>query len=269
FRFKFGHNAVSDHKALLISRIKPIVEKRLKDQSFGESYHRPNDLIQTLIEYAQKNQQKVDCSRIVSYILLLVWVAVHTTSFNFFNTLQEYAARPEYWNELFEEQQQLIMDNDADKYELLAKMHRLDSFVKESMRTFGNAVGLTHMTMDSEFKFSNGYQVPKGRAVSIYLNPIYHDEKLQGANATEFDGRRYLEKESSATQIGRDFLPFGLGRHACPGRFLAINEIKILMSEIILRYKITPINPPPRKKVLKAGFVKFNEDEGLIFERRS
>ncbi|CAG8488012.1 830_t:CDS:2, partial [Ambispora gerdemannii] len=267
-QFKFGDNAVRNHRSLLISRIKPTIEKRLKDQiNFGESYQKPNDLIQDLIDHAQKDQQKVDCDRMVSYILILVWTAIHTTSHNFFNALQEYATRPEYWDELLEEQQQVIAGNNSDKFELLAKMRRLDSFIKESMRTYGNTVGLTHQTMTSEFTFSNGYQVPEGRGVGIYVESIYHNKVLQGADATEFNGRRYLEKNSSASQIGRDFLVFGLGRHACPGRFLAVNEIKFLLSEIILRYKITPINSPRKKKIIKAGFVIPNNAEELIFEK--
>ncbi|CAG8602705.1 948_t:CDS:2, partial [Ambispora gerdemannii] len=172
-QFKFGDNAVRNHISLLISRIKPIIGKRLKDQiNFGESYQKPNM-----------------------------------------------------------QHDQLFVGNNADKFELLEKMRRLDSFVKESMRTcsnIGEQIGLPHLTMIPEFKFSNGYQVPEGRGVRVYLDPIYHKKVLQGADATEFNGRRYLEKDSSASQISRDFLMFGLGRHACPGRFLAVNEIKFV-----------------------------------------
>ncbi|KAJ7918489.1 hypothetical protein B0H13DRAFT_1607297 [Mycena leptocephala] len=33
-----------------------------------------------------------------------------------------------------------------------------------------------------------------------------------------------------------DFLAFGIGRHACPGRFFAVNEMKLIMSHVIMTY---------------------------------
>ncbi|KAL7269164.1 hypothetical protein RUND412_008185 [Rhizina undulata] len=33
-----------------------------------------------------------------------------------------------------------------------------------------------------------------------------------------------------------EYLAFGHGKHPCPGRFFAVNELKLLMSYIILNY---------------------------------
>jgi cytochrome P450 len=33
-------------------------------------------------------------------------------------------------------------------------------------------------------------------------------------------------------------MSFGFGRHACPGRFFAANEIKLILSRILLDYDI-------------------------------
>jgi cytochrome P450 len=79
-------------------------------------------------------------------------------------------------------------------------------------------------------------------------------------DADTFDALRYYklrqskDKEDSHTKaaevvassqfvgVGPSSLLFGFGRHACPGRFFAANEIKMIMAGILMDYKIK--NPP-------------------------
>ena len=47
----------------------------------------------------------------------------------------------------------------------------------------------------------------------------------------------HLSKRNLLTEFGSlDIQVFGLGKHACPGRFFASNEIKVLLCRIILDY---------------------------------
>jgi len=60
----------------------------------------------------------------------------------------------------------------------------------------------------------------------------------------KFDGYRFLKmraepgKENVAQFVStsQNHLGFGHGQHACPGRFFASNEIKIIMCHILLKY---------------------------------
>ncbi|CAB4412470.1 unnamed protein product [Rhizophagus irregularis] len=78
----------------------------------------------------------------------------------------------------------------------------LDSFIRESLRFTGDVAALPTLGIKRSHTFSNGLQVPK------------------------------------ASKVGRNFLTFGGGKHMCPGRFLAINEIKFFMHNAILNYNI-------------------------------
>ena len=59
--------------------------------------------------------------------------------------------------------------------------------------------------------------------------------------ASEFDGFRYYnlramrgkENKHQFVTTAPDSLNFGHGNHACPGRFFASNEIKIVMIELL------------------------------------
>jgi cytochrome P450 len=43
---------------------------------------------------------------------------------------------------------------------------------------------------------------------------------------------------SQFVSVGTTSLTFGYGRHACPGRFFAVNEIKMVMATALLHYDI-------------------------------
>ena len=59
-----------------------------------------------------------------------------------------------------------------------------------------------------------------------------------------FDGYRFLRKREAGdkfaqfVQSGPDFSVFGGGRHTCPGRYFASNEVKLAMAHILLKYEI-------------------------------
>lgn len=89
----------------------------------------------------------------------------------------------------------------------------------------------------------DGIKIPKGSSTMVptidaMLDPaIYPDPE-------RFDGERFLrmreESENSAQLVttGTNYLGFGIGKHSCPGRFLAANEIKVALCHILLKYDI-------------------------------
>lgn len=71
-------------------------------------------------------------------------------------------------------------------------------------------------------------------------------------NAAEFDPLRFYKLRQSAkaegsvegaalnqfVSVSQNSLTFGYGRHACPGRFFAANEIKMILANVLLRYDL-------------------------------
>ncbi|KAF8145980.1 hypothetical protein K438DRAFT_1629082, partial [Mycena galopus ATCC 62051] len=45
-----------------------------------------------------------------------------------------------------------------------------------------------------------------------------------------------------------DHLPFGTGKHACPGRFFAVTELKAMMAHLVMNYdvkaEVEGVRPP-------------------------
>ncbi|CAB4396448.1 unnamed protein product [Rhizophagus irregularis] len=177
---------------------------------------------------------------------------------------------PQFLKEILEEQKQLYKSNEKSYYstEQIARMEKLDSFIKETLRVNVNNVALQHKTLSSYFTFSNGYQVPNGRLVNIRLGEVHFDKELQSQNADEFNAFRYLKKNSPATRADNSFLTFVLGKHTCPGRHFAVNEIKVALHYLLLNYDIKKSTSEKIKPKIYGSF-KFPSDEGLIFEKKS
>ncbi|RIB17257.1 cytochrome P450 [Gigaspora rosea] len=115
-------------------------------------------------------------------------------------------------------------------------MMKLDRFLKETFRLNSDILGMPRRcTTESHYTFANGYQVPNGRVVSSNFLGVNYDEKLQGQNSKEFDAFRH---NSPATKIERNIILFGLGKHACPGRYFAITLIKMILHHVMLKYNV-------------------------------
>lgn len=109
---------------------------------------------------------------------------------------------------------------------------------------------------------SNGQVLPVGVTIEIPAYGITRDEETF-PNADKFDGLRFYklrqmgetfnkpiaDSEKSSTSIEsathnqfvsvtQNSLTFGYGRHACPGRFFAANEIKLILSRLLLEWDI-------------------------------
>jgi len=128
------------------------------------------------------------------------------------------------------------------------KMLKLDSFLRETQRLEGTTILSLNRLALSPFTFSNGMTVPAGTYIAVPMSAAHRDERIH-AHADEFDGFRFTklrESEGDAptsrhhghmVSTSTEQLSFGLGRHACPGRFFAANEVKALFAHILVTYE--------------------------------
>jgi cytochrome P450 len=90
--------------------------------------------------------------------------------------------------------------------------------------------------------------------IEVPSGGVSFDEDIH-ENAQEFDALRHYRSRMAKTSeltgtkaaevvansqfigVGKSSLTFGYGRHACPGRFFAVNEIKMIMATALLNYE--------------------------------
>ncbi|KAG2219260.1 hypothetical protein INT45_000036, partial [Circinella minor] len=213
------------------------------------------DVLQDLIENVKIPKNMSITSHIVNYIMALIFASIHTTSENGTIVLYRILQRPELIEELLEEQKEVLKNNginpngtarDVFTFEIVKSLPKLDSIVRESLRLRNEFYELPHSNIGKKkVVLSNGTVIPPGEDVLInaWYNQQYDgwDEyKIADEDRSEFKPYRYLNSGRPSTKVGDDYLVFGEGKHACPGRWFAIQEIKTIISLIIRDYKIRP-----------------------------
>ncbi|KAJ3925076.1 MAG: cytochrome P450 [Lentinula lateritia] len=108
---------------------------------------------------------------------------------------------------------------------------RLDSFIREVLRTKGDTLSTIRLTT-RDVDIGNA-TIPQGSLVIPLASLSHFSRKHHGHNAELFLAQRWCGQDKPAVMGSASYFPFGLGRWACPGRFLAIDEIKIIAWSII------------------------------------
>lgn len=100
------------------------------------------------------------------------------------------------------------------------------------------------VTQPYTFKVS-GLQLTVGSMTTAATAAIATDPDTFGRDSNDFDGRRFLRLRDankageSAFKMGmatEDSLGFGLGSQACPGRFLAVNQMKLILAKFLTQW---------------------------------
>ncbi|CAG8692798.1 17495_t:CDS:2, partial [Funneliformis caledonium] len=142
--FRYPSNPFKYHRKIIKQKITPVVEKRLSEmKKLDGAYVPPVDILQKFIELYGG-----DIDTITDSIVTVVFASIHTTSTFITHALQE-------------EQEQLFKSNENEYYsiEQIAKMEKLDSMLKETLRVYAGV--LPHKLMSPYYTFSSGHQVPK------------------------------------------------------------------------------------------------------------
>jgi cytochrome P450 len=264
---RFGWNPITHHRKVVISRIRPVIEKRLKEKIIlGNDYKPYHDLLEYYMNQPDFNIN--DLPYHVDNLFLMVFGSISSTSRVATNTLYALAGRPECMNELYEEALSIDKErNGSITMSDIKKMEKLDSFIKESHRHTNHLVDLPHYVTSESYTFYNGYTIPEGRMISMYFESSLKSKEAFGDDAEEFKPFRFVDTNSNATKVDRFFIAFGNGKHACPGRFFAINEIKLILHRLILKYNISTKSGKIEDKSV-IGPITFPPRSALVFENK-
>lgn len=99
---------------------------------------------------------------------------------------------------------------------------------------------------------SNGLHLPAGHVIESPHGPVTQDATLY-PEPEKFNAHRFVNLRSSKVEdpinyknreqyqfiaVTKENMSFGYGPHACPGRFFAANEIKLIVARMLLQYDI-------------------------------
>jgi len=234
----------------LASLFKPLYEERLAlVTSSPKSDNDPNDHIQMMLRHAQTERPaELNLSDMTARLAMASFGAVHQTSIAITNILFNIMDSDPEFNTiaiLREEIRSTIGRNGDWTKAAISKLVRCDSVLKETLRinAFGNRSTMRKVMVDGVVT-EDGIALPKGALLSMLLTSQVDGETFE--DPLKFDPFRYSRmREASGEKsglsfvsTGKDFLPFGHGRHACPGRFLLEFELKMILAYVLINYDI-------------------------------
>ncbi|KAK1977035.1 cytochrome P450 [Colletotrichum cereale] len=220
--------------------ITPILEERSLLSEKPPHYslpETPQDFIQFVFESATREPTPPSFQRQAEQMMIIMLAGIHTTNIAGIHMLYDLASMPEIVGPLRGEINR-VWDRCGGKLtkNCLRDLGGLDSFMKESQR----------MNPPSHYKgvtLSNGLHLPKGTVITIpssqvsqdpevWHDPMTYDalrfEKLRSESGNKFNYQYATSTEQS--------LHFGVGRHACPGRWVSTVENKTILCYMIRHF---------------------------------
>lgn len=236
---------------------------------------KPIDMVQWMVESASGNDR--DPGVLSHNMLFLSLAAVHTSSATTIHALFDLCANPEYIEPIREE-----IASEVAKHgwtlSAIANMKRLDSFIKESQR-LNQAVLMTfNRKVAKLLRFEDGTTLGAGTYITMPSDSVARDPDIYD-DPEHFDGYRFYDrrmeggKEANRHQFastGPESLAFGQGKNACPGRFFAGMQIKVVLANVLLNYNISfpPGQTERPKNLYKGGLVRPDPRQKLVFVPR-
>ena len=220
--------------------IDPEVERRIRavDEAVarGEKPQKTANAIGWIYEVSQG--RKIDYA---SAQLSLTLAAIHTTTEITTQAVFDLCQYPEIVDGLREEVIQVIGEHGWAKTSLY-KLKLMDSFLKESQRFRPLASTSMNRFVEEEITLSDGTVLPKSSRINVmtnFMNPkVYpNPETFDAARFAKMRAQSGNENSWQLVTTNSDFLLFGHGQYACPGRFFASNEVKIALCQMLLKYE--------------------------------
>ncbi|KAF5871451.1 putative cytochrome p450 monooxygenase protein [Botrytis fragariae] len=236
--------------------------------------------------------------------LTLSFASIHTTSSAICHILLDLASHPEFIAPLREEIEQVIAEDGFEvdgsgkeclKKQSLTKLKKLDSLLKESQRLSPPSMTASLRVTTAPLHLSTGHTIPKGTSV-VYdshavnlagpnVSSLPHDPstmpKLDPPNVFSpfrFSSLRETPGNESKYQYvttSKDSMNFGHGNHACPGRFFAGVELKVVMVELLRNWDFRNIGDTEMKggerpgNIVLGNLIHPNPAAQLEFKRKA
>ncbi|ORY59096.1 ent-kaurene oxidase [Pseudomassariella vexata] len=271
---------VAEHRRKAQEFLKPVILQRREMMRQGGPL--PDDMLQWMLNKAEESN--VGDNGMSEMLLGLSLAAIHTTTMTTTLALYDLVVRPDLVQEIREEiKSVLAANNGVISLHALYDMKLLDSLLKESQRTNVSSLVRFVRHVDKPVTLSDGTHLPAGAIIESPHKVILNDPERY-SNPETFDPYRFMNLRTGNTAdplnynnkeqyqfvtVTKDFMAFGYGRHACPGRFFAANEIKLILSRLLVEYDIKmPENITERYANITSGLDEMPDTTKEIMMRR-
>jgi len=237
-----------------VSAVKVAIDKfiaQARDRMQADPTRRDNppNLLEAMIAAADQADSGVNDQDVADNVLTMLLAGEDTTANTLAWMIHLLQRNPQALKRAQEEVRSKANDPAAFTPEKMAELDYLEACAHETMRLKPVAPFLPLQA--SRDTVVGDVRVPEG---TLIWNVLRHDSVSERhfEDAAAFKPERWLAEghspQHSASHAKRVSMPFGAGPRVCPGRYLALLEMKMAMAMLLSRFDIVSVDTPDGKE---------------------
>ncbi|KAM7222976.1 Cytochrome P450 [Rhypophila decipiens] len=274
FRYRLRHHR---------KKAEQIVADKMKSRGERESLE-DDDSSVSLLDWMLDHgtEQENELSEMANRQCIMTLASIHTTSTNTATFLFELCAHPEWFPMLRAEIEEVARTEKGNESEVdikrwHARLEKMDSFLLECFRVHPPVLLSPQRVALQPFTLKDGTYIPKGCRIAFANSEHQMDPEIT-PDPTTFDPMRayrarhapdggpesFHRNQAVQTDINNN-LTFGYGSQACPGRFLGVAEIKLLLTRLLTQFDFKYPGPKGKGEVPRT----MTADENVFMDPRA
>ncbi|XP_074596444.1 cytochrome P450 4C1-like [Brevipalpus obovatus] len=240
-------HGIQDESSIMKKYAQQIVEARIAERN-TEAHENGIDLTQqtkvrnqafldNMLDNFINNSHTADgMKELIDELIFIMITSLETVSNTTMWFLHNMAHNPDVQEKLYEELLDFNEKNENITICQLNELTYLDQCLKENLRMHPPVAFMVRL-IDEDITLDD-YIIPGGTLSATFIYYIHHDNEIY-PEPMKFDPSRFAPENIAKIPSGA-YIPFGDGPRRCIGERLAILEAKIILSNIIKRFRIEP-----------------------------
>jgi len=204
----------------------------------------PDNLLEAMIAAADQPGSGIDDSQVAGNVLTMLLAGEDTTANTLAWMIHLLWQHPDALARATAEVRDVCGEARELTLEHMARLDYIEACANETMRLKPVAPFIGYQCLRDTLV--GDVQVPAG---TMLLSVMRHDSVSEQhvRNAAAFSPERWLDDTSqalNATSAKRISMPFGGGPRICPGRYLALLEMKVAIATLLGRFDIASVDTP-------------------------
>uniref|UniRef100_UPI003B5052D2 uncharacterized protein LOC123682422 n=1 Tax=Harmonia axyridis TaxID=115357 RepID=UPI003B5052D2 len=226
-----------------------------KDDIYFGKKRRRMAMLDILLE-AHRNGNQIDFNGICEEVDTFTFEGHDTIATALSFCVMNIANHPEIQNQIVEEINSVLEGEDRHTtYDDLQNMDLLERCIKESLRLYPS-VHIISREVEEDTILHSGCVVAKGTLLVIPILFVHRNPEIY-PEPEKFDPDRFLLENC----IGRHpfaYLPFSAGPRNCIGQRFAMMELKVVLSAIIRKFQLVPVDTPDNLELRIESILRTN-----------
>jgi cytochrome P450 len=218
------------------------LEKRRSEKRSSEIHH---DLLQKYLDGQAKYPETISDTNVIGLVVSSIAAGADTTATTLTATMFFLMKHPSVRSKLEREIRGLLPCTTIDgtskppRASEVLQLPYLDAVIKESMRLFPIIVSGLDRIVPAGGRTIAGTFLPAGTVVACHPESLHRDRDLFGADAQVFNPNRWLDADKErSSKMNQAFLGFGKGKRICPGRHIALLEMKKVIPLLLSTFEV-------------------------------